>query len=149
MKLSITNQKLLNLELLALSALVFTLLSPCFAGVKGDSKRGQKVFSAMTCDICHVNGGNNLNPERPIKGAAFVKRFPDDVSLTALIRKGIESKGMPAFGRDKMSDQDMADVLCYVRSLTPDAKASKPLKEPKSAATAKINKNTKATPKKG
>lgn len=111
--------KLKNLQVLLLFSMVFLLLSPCFAGLKGDGKRGAKVFSAMTCDICHTNGGNNLNPDRPLKGAGFQKRFPDDASLTLLIRKGITDKGMPAFGKDRMSDQDMADVLAYLRSLTP------------------------------
>lgn len=105
---------------------IFAALLPCSAGgVKGDPKRGVKLFSAMTCDICHLNGGNMQNPDRPIKGAGFQKRYPDDVSLGQLIRKGISDKGMPAFGRDRMSDQDLADVIAYVRSLTPPASAAK------------------------
>ncbi|MBX9571292.1 MAG: c-type cytochrome [Candidatus Obscuribacterales bacterium] len=113
-----------------LSLLILTIgvaLSPCSAGGvnKGDPKRGVKIFSAMTCDICHLHGGNMQNPDRPIKGAAFQKRYPDDVSLGQLIRKGISDKGMPAFGRDRMSDQDLADVIAYVRSLSPPLAAAK------------------------
>lgn len=96
-------------------------LSPCYAGLKGNPKNGAKVFSAMTCELCHANGGNMQNPDRPLKGANFQKRFPDDNSLGQLIRKGIPDKGMPAFGKDRMSDQDLADVISYVRSLTPAA----------------------------
>lgn len=119
-----------SLVLLFLFLAIATALIPCSnAGtVKGDAKRGTKIFSAMTCDICHLNGGNMQNPDRPLKGAGFQKRFPDDASLGQLIRKGISDKGMPAFGRDRMSDQDLADVIAYVRSLTPAAAAKKKVK---------------------
>ena len=99
-------------------SLSFALL-PCFAGTKGDAKRGKRIFSDLQCAICHTDGGNNLNPERPLKGAKFVQRLPDDKTLGATIRQGFPAKGMPANGKDKMSDQDLADVISYIRSLTP------------------------------
>jgi mono/diheme cytochrome c family protein len=95
---------------------------PSFAGsAKGDLKRGKAVFQNMQCAICHTDGGNNLNPERPLKGESFLKRYPanDNNKLEQIIRQGIKDKGMPAFGKDKMSDQDMADVIVYIRSFTP------------------------------
>lgn len=91
------------------------------AGLKGDVKRGKKVFQDMQCAICHANGGNNLNPERPLIGDPFLKRYPpnNNAPIEKIIREGIKSKGMPDFGKDKMSDQDLADVIAYIRSLTP------------------------------
>ncbi len=91
------------------------------AGLKGDVKRGKKVFQDMQCAICHANGGNNLNPERPLIGDGFLKRYPptNNAAIEKVIREGIKSKGMPDFGKDKMSDQDLADVIAYIRSLTP------------------------------
>lgn len=100
--------------------LSFTLV-PGFAANKGDLKRGKKVFQDGQCAICHTDGGNNLNPERPLKGAVFIKRYPlnKDIELEKIIRKGITEKGMPSFGKDKLSDQDLKDVVVYIRSLTP------------------------------
>lgn len=102
---------------------------PCFAGTtKGDSKRGKKLFQeSMQCFICHKDGGNNLNPEKPLKGDGFLKRYPanNNKDLEKVIREGITQKGMPAFGKDKMSDQDLADVVAYVRSLSEPAPKGK------------------------
>ena len=94
---------------------------PSVAGIKGDLKRGKAIFQNMQCAICHTDGGNNLNPERPLKGESFLQRYPasENNKLEQIIRQGIKDKGMPAFGKDKMSDQDMADVIVYVRSFTP------------------------------
>lgn len=103
------------------------------AASKGNAATGKKVFMKLNCAICHVNGGNLQNPERPLIGDPFLKRFPlnDDKALAKVIREGITAKGMPASGKDQMSDQDLADVIAYIRSLTPS---------PKSAAKAKASK---------
>lgn len=101
--------------------LVLTLV-PCFAGsIKGDAKRGKSLFQNMQCELCHHDGYNNLNPERPLRGPGFLKRFPvnNDQALGKVIREGISSKGMPEYGKDKMSDQDLADIIAFIRSLTP------------------------------
>lgn len=106
---------------LIVSCLCFSL--PTFAANKGDLKKGKKLYEDMNCSLCHIDGGNNLNPERPVKGASFLKRYPlteeGDKQLVKAIREGFPNKGMPDFGKDKISDQDMNDLLFYVRSLTP------------------------------
>ena len=101
------------------------------ADPKGDIKRGKKVFMDMQCAICHANGGNLQNPEKPLMGEPFLKRYPlnQDKAIAKVIREGIISAGMPASGKDKMSDQDLADVIAYVRSLTP-TKSAKPAAKP-------------------
>ena len=114
--------------LLALVLLFVVLTSaPGFATAKGDIKRGQKVFQAMQCAVCHEDGGNKLNPQRPLKGPLFTQRYPlgDNKELEKTIREGITNKGMPSFTRDKLSDQNLLDLMAYVRSLTPPAKKSK------------------------
>ncbi len=111
---------------LAVLLSIFLLAAlPSFAGSKGDVKRGKRVFADMQCAICHTDGGNNLNPERPLKGPKFLKRIPDDKTLELTIRQGITTKGMPAFAKDKLSDQDLADVMVYIRSLSPAVPKSK------------------------
>ncbi len=111
-----------------LTIFISLLLAPCFAGNKADVKRGKTLFTDMQCAICHTDGGNNLNPERPLKGPKFLKRLPDDKSLAQAIRQGVPAKGMPAFGKDKMSDQDLENVMSYVRSLSAPAPKSKKAK---------------------
>ena len=107
------------------ACLVITCLNnSAFSAGKPDPKKGQKVFSAMQCEICHVNLGNNLNPERPLKGPNFIKRFPTDKALAQLIRIGVNERGMPAFGKDKMSDEDLANLISYLRSATPQGSSS-------------------------
>lgn len=104
--------------------LVMSMLAqPSFAA-RADLNKGKKLFQDMQCAICHTDGGNNLNPERPLKGPAFLKRFPadDNKELDKIIRVGIPAKGMPAFGKDKLSDKDLCDLVAYIRSLTPPAK---------------------------
>ena len=94
---------------------------PSVAGSKGDAKRGKKIFSDFQCAICHVDGGNNLNPEAPLKGPSFLKKYPlnNDQALEKTIRQGIPTKGMPANGKDRLSDPDLHDLIAYIRSLTP------------------------------
>ncbi|MBX9688867.1 MAG: cytochrome c [Candidatus Obscuribacterales bacterium] len=113
--------------LLVLASLTSFFVVPSLAANKGDAKRGAKVFQAMQCAICHTDGGNNLNPERPIKGAEFLKRYPlkDNAALEKAIRAGIPNKGMPDFGKDKLSDTDMIDLVAYIRSLSESAKKGK------------------------
>lgn len=113
-----------------LLALVFALsvaLLPSMAGSRGDAKRGKKIFGDLQCSICHADGGNNLNPEAPLKGASFLKKYPlhDEKALEKTIRQGIPAKGMPANGKDKLSDPDLKDLIAYIRSLTP-AEQAKP-----------------------
>lgn len=124
--------KRLLLSLIAVAIAQSFMISSESAGIKGDTKRGQKIFQDMQCAICHTNGGNNLNPDRPLIGEVFLKRYPanDNKGLEKIIREGITAKGMPQFGKDKMSDQDLADVVAYIRSLTPN-KPAKPAVAPK------------------
>lgn len=109
----------LGFMLLALSVLP-GLSSPG----KGDSKRGKQIFQDIGCAICHTDGGNNLNPERPLKGPLFLKRYPpgDDSGIAKVIRSGNQKKGMPDFGKDKLGDKDLLDLMAYIRSLSPGKK---------------------------
>lgn len=94
------------------------------APAKGDAKRGKRVFDEMGCAICHTDGGNNLNPERPLKGPLFLKRYPpgDDAAIAKVIREGVQKKGMPDFGKDKLGDKDLQDLMAYIRSLSASSK---------------------------
>ena len=80
---------------------------------------GHKVFMAMQCFTCHIDGGNLVNPAKPIKGQAFLKKYPEDSQIINIIRHGIAGTAMPAYGPDRLSDDQAALLVAYVRSLTP------------------------------
>jgi mono/diheme cytochrome c family protein len=82
---------------------------------------GQKVFQEMQCFTCHANGGNLINPNKPIKGADFQKKYPDDSQIAAIIRSGIAGTAMPAYDKDRLPDAQITPLIAYIRSLTPTA----------------------------
>ncbi|HEY9731462.1 MAG TPA: cytochrome c [Drouetiella sp.] len=82
-------------------------------------QRGEKVFKKSYCIGCHADGNNALMPDRPIKGKAFSTKYKDDALLEKTIRKGFPDEGMPAFGRDQISENQMKDLILYIRSFTP------------------------------
>jgi len=97
------------------------LTLPAYAQ-KGDPKRGADVFGAKNCASCHPGGDNALEHEKPLKGAAFLKKYPTDESIARRIREGSSNGRMPSFSPSLLSQQELRDVIAYVRSLTPAAK---------------------------
>lgn len=103
-------------------ALVAAANSPSGALAADDQVAlGQKVFRRSTCEGCHPNGANLLNPGRPIKGAKFAKRYKDDYVLEQVIRHGFPSAGMPKFPKHVINEKEMKALIAYIRSLTPVA----------------------------
>jgi mono/diheme cytochrome c family protein len=96
------------------------------ASAKGDPARGKQIFTAQTCGMCHVNGGNMICPEKPLKGAGFEKKYPKDSMIADVIRHGVKGTSMDSFGKDKLPDPDLQDVIVYIRSLTPASAAAAP-----------------------
>jgi mono/diheme cytochrome c family protein len=96
-----------------------SLAGPTVSTSKPSITRGKVIFDKNTCNVCHENGGNTINKNKPIKGSAFQKRFPSDDALSKLIRQGVKGTSMPAFGKDKIGDVAMIDLIAYIRSLTP------------------------------
>jgi mono/diheme cytochrome c family protein len=80
---------------------------------------GQKVFNQMQCFTCHVNGENVINPSKPIKGAFFRSKYPNDAQIAAIIRNGVPGTAMPAYATDRLSDEQLKPLIAYIRSLTP------------------------------
>ncbi len=87
------------------------------AGDKGDIVAGKKVFQRATCECCHGGGGNLMNPQKPLRGALFRAKYKNDDFLIQTIRTGISGTAMPGFGKDKISDREMQDLVAYLRSL--------------------------------
>lgn len=93
---------------------------PCSASERGDVGKGKIVFEQHMCVECHKGGGNSVRPSRPVKGKDFKKRYPQDADLEKVIRDGVPSSSMPSFGKDVIDEQEMKDLLAYLRSLTPE-----------------------------
>jgi putative heme-binding domain-containing protein len=82
------------------------------AAQPADEARGKRLFEGQ-CSRCHGiqgGGGTGANLRRP-----KLLRAPDDETLFYLIRRGIPSAGMPSTWA--MSDNEVWDVIAYVRSL--------------------------------
>ena len=96
------------------------------AASTGDAAKGKDTF-AKTCAICHGNTGKGdgpagaaLNPKpKDLTDKAYVSKL-DDTYLTNIIGKGGAAVGksplMPPFS-SQLKDQDIKDVIAYVRSL--------------------------------
>lgn len=113
--------KLVNrktLLLLACMAVIASQHATVAAGTKGDAAKGQQVFQKNSCVLCHPGGENTMEPAHPIKGKAFQTKYSDDALLESTIRKGFARDGMPSFPKSVINDDDMADLIAYVRSLS-------------------------------
>lgn len=81
-------------------------------------KRGKMLFVKATCWGCHPHGDNSLNGDKPLKGARFAKKYQNDAELMATIRRGSVTRGMPPFPPEKLSEQDLKQIVVFIRSLT-------------------------------
>jgi mono/diheme cytochrome c family protein len=87
----------------------------------GDAAAGQARFQTA-CNPCHPSARAGIGPA--LSGASFTERYPDDAAVAAVVRSG--RRAMPAFRPDQLSDQDLTNIIAYVRSLAaaPAAAAS-------------------------
>lgn len=84
---------------------------------QGDAKRGQKMFVDYSCYACHGFSGQNGPGKRlvPMKMATVV--------FTAYVRSP-GSNQMPSYSAKVLSDQQLADIWAYIKTLpdSPEAK---------------------------
>ncbi len=82
--------------------------------MKGDAQRGWKLYG-QACNVCHPTA------QRPGIGSQLVKkRPPRDVEkrkhrIAAYVRKG--GFTMPFFTEDRLSDQEIADIVAFIAEL--------------------------------
>lgn len=91
-----------------------------------DVATGQQIF-ATTCNSCHPNANAGIGPA--LHGAAFASRYPDDATLIGVVRQG--KGGMPSFAPDQLSDQNLARMVAYLRSLGTSEPAPEPTPTPR------------------
>jgi disulfide bond formation protein DsbB len=104
-----------------------TATDPGTASVEaaGDAAQGETIFTA-TCASCHGPTGEGIEGlGKPMPGSTFISGL-SDAELVAFIKAGrstsdpANSTGvdMPAKGGNpSLSDEDLADVVAYIRSL--------------------------------
>jgi mono/diheme cytochrome c family protein len=73
--------------------------------------RGAEIFATHGCSHCHGKDGVNgeLGPD-----LQRVRNRMNVAQLTAQIRQG--SKSMPAFGSDQLTDDQISDLIVYLRT---------------------------------
>jgi cytochrome c553 len=84
------------------------------AASSGDIGQGEKVYAA-NCGGCHPNGGNVINSALPVIGSPRLKNLDAFTKFNRNPLKADGSKGvMPAFPKEKISDQEMKHIYEYV-----------------------------------
>jgi mono/diheme cytochrome c family protein len=71
---------------------------------------GAEIFNA-NCKVCHQNGGNIINPEKPIRGSKKVTSF--DIFL-AYIRNA--TSPMPSFSQEKITSKQARELYKYIKT---------------------------------
>jgi len=93
--------------------LVYTEKSPAAALFK----QGEKLYAA-NCGGCHPNGGNTITPDLPVLNSPQLK---DTETFTKFNRNPTKPDGtrgtMPAFPKEKLSDEDMIQIYQYVTAV--------------------------------
>lgn len=104
--------------------LISALASLAFAQVtRGDSKTGQGVYEQQ-CLRCHGSKLDGNGPDsqdlivRPADLRSQTTRSKTDWELLVAISNGVLFTPMHSF-RGKLTDQQMLDVLSYIRSVSP------------------------------
>lgn len=89
--------------------------TPTPAALVGDAKRGTTLFVDKKCSRCHGQGGKGTDLGPALNSAEFAAKHPADATIVKMIREG---KGdMDPFDSSKLSDQELLDIIAYVRSL--------------------------------
>jgi mono/diheme cytochrome c family protein len=105
---------------------VLSLLQPFFTGVvekpigpefvvpssgSGDLVRGEALYHAR-CYGCHAP---QAKVGAALDTADFKERYADDQTLAIAVRTGRQP--MPAYTTQMLSDQELSDIIAYIRSL--------------------------------
>ena len=114
----------MNKTLVVAFVLVLAFTSVVFAQViRGDSKAGQVVYEQQ-CLRCHGAKLDGNGPDsqdlivQPANLRSQLSRSKTDWELLVAISNGVLFSPMHGF-RGKLSDQQMLDVLSYIRTMSP------------------------------
>lgn len=89
---------------------------PAVGLVERSDNRGQVLFGRY-CDSCHTAGREtSLGPS--LRSAQFKRQFRSEEQIARVIREG--GFDMPAFGADRIAEEDLTVIAAYVLSLPPE-----------------------------
>lgn len=89
----------------------------------GNQKNGERIFQ-QHCAGCHGTSGDGLGPEikelivPPANFRAVKSRTKTDMELYLAIKRGVLFSPMHGWA-DRLSDQEIRDVLSYIRTIAP------------------------------
>ena len=82
---------------------------------------GEQLF-IRSCNTCHPGGREGVGPSLIGMGGKLNEDFPNDQNLKAFIRTG---KGMmPAQSRQTINDQELDNLVAYLRDLQGELQAT-------------------------
>jgi cytochrome c6 len=82
------------------------------AGQESAQQAGQALFE-QHCAVCHPNGGNIINPDKPLDRAALTRNgITDAAAIVAIMRK--PAPGMLTFGPDILSEAEAEKIADYI-----------------------------------
>ncbi len=108
---------------LILLFVVFSTATIFAQGIRGDSKAGQGVYERQ-CLRCHgaqLDGNGPDSQDLIVQPADFrsqISRSKTDWELLVAISNGVLFSPMHSF-RGKLTDEQMLDVLSYIRFMSP------------------------------
>lgn len=103
--------------LIMTAVLLIPALVPAQQAPTADATRGKDLFLKYSCYACHGFSGQN-GP-----GARLVPMRMTPAAFTAYVRAP-RTRQMPSFSAKVLSDQQLADIHAYVKTL-PDSKPAK------------------------
>lgn len=84
------------------------------AATQEEIKDGEALY-AMNCGSCHPHGGNIIMPSLPVINSSKLKNLDDFTNYCRNPGNPDGSSGaMPAFSREKLSDQQLAKIYRYI-----------------------------------
>jgi mono/diheme cytochrome c family protein len=99
--------------LLALSASAGTRSASTSQSLVGNTENGKKLFTSYGCYECHGTIG---------QGGTGPRIAPATISLSALLRYVRQPSGqMPPYTEKVATDQELADIFEYLKSIPPPA----------------------------
>ncbi len=81
--------------------------------VSEETLREGKYLFLKNCNVCHLEGGNVINPEKTLHKEHLKKHgitTPEDI--VKIMRD--PGPGMRTFGEDKISDEDAKKIAYYI-----------------------------------
>jgi len=97
--------------------LVLACCIVAFAEPQAIVKKGEEIYGKLNCKNCHSIAGIPANKKSPLDGAGA--RLTEEL-IKKWIRTPKEMNAkvtMPAYGTDKISDADLADIVAYLLTL--------------------------------